>query len=290
MRDAGSTAIALLEAVNASATRVVPDLPPVAFTIKASGRGKTQTTLGHFAPDRYKADGAPLHEICLTGDTIRRGAESVLVTVLHEAAHALAAARGVKDTSRQNRYHNTRFVKLAEELLLTYDIPENYRLVPTPGQDPRSNDMDMEVKLVADATIGYSNVGLTPFARLAFAGDLDLLAKDFPFDLGHGRATESKPRRVLHGYYVPMARWSFEPTDLVQIAPSRYRALKSHLSPGDYCESTADEDLVLHVLLDKGVSIPNKAPSRDYRYELDDIEAEHPELLTLAEEIQSNYV
>ena len=30
----------------------------------------------------------------------------VLDTLLHEAAHALAAARGIKDTSRQGRYHN----------------------------------------------------------------------------------------------------------------------------------------------------------------------------------------
>jgi hypothetical protein len=37
--------------------------------------------------------------------------------MLHEAAHALATWRGIKDTSAAcNRYHNKRFVVLAAEL------------------------------------------------------------------------------------------------------------------------------------------------------------------------------
>jgi hypothetical protein len=40
----------------------------------------------------------------------------VLTTLLHEAAHALAHERGVKDTSRQGRWHNAKFKALAEEL------------------------------------------------------------------------------------------------------------------------------------------------------------------------------
>jgi hypothetical protein len=40
----------------------------------------------------------------------------VLDTELHEAAHGLAAARGIQDTSRQGRYRNARYRGLAEEL------------------------------------------------------------------------------------------------------------------------------------------------------------------------------
>jgi hypothetical protein len=40
----------------------------------------------------------------------------VLGTLLHEAAHGLAQARGVQDTSRQGRYHNRRYATLAGEL------------------------------------------------------------------------------------------------------------------------------------------------------------------------------
>jgi hypothetical protein len=39
-----------------------------------------------------------------------------LGTLLHEAAHGLAQARGVQDTSRQGRYHNRRYATLAREL------------------------------------------------------------------------------------------------------------------------------------------------------------------------------
>jgi len=46
--------------------------------------------------------------------------------MLHEAAHALAARRGIKDTSAAgNRYHNKRFVALGAELgLRGPDVPD----------------------------------------------------------------------------------------------------------------------------------------------------------------------
>jgi hypothetical protein len=40
----------------------------------------------------------------------------VLGTLLHEAAHGLAQARQVQDTSRGGRYHNRRYAQLAREL------------------------------------------------------------------------------------------------------------------------------------------------------------------------------
>ena len=52
----------------------------------------------------------------ISGEGLRRTPQNVLGTLLHEAAHALAHARGIKDTSRQGRYHNKHFKTLAEEL------------------------------------------------------------------------------------------------------------------------------------------------------------------------------
>lgn len=40
----------------------------------------------------------------------------MLGTLLHEAAHGLAHARGISDTSRQGRYRNRRYQALAGEL------------------------------------------------------------------------------------------------------------------------------------------------------------------------------
>ncbi len=50
------------------------------------------------------------------GEGLRRGARAVLGTLLHEAAHGVASTRGIKDTSRQGRYHNKKFAELAAEL------------------------------------------------------------------------------------------------------------------------------------------------------------------------------
>jgi hypothetical protein len=56
----------------------------------------------------------------------RPGGRAVVEVMLHEAAHALAARRGIKDISAAgNRYHNKRFVALAAELgLRGPDVPD----------------------------------------------------------------------------------------------------------------------------------------------------------------------
>jgi hypothetical protein len=45
-----------------------------------------------------------------------QGAVATFEVLVHEAAHALAAARGIKDTSRGGTYHNRHFWELAAEL------------------------------------------------------------------------------------------------------------------------------------------------------------------------------
>lgn len=66
-------------------------------------------------------------ELFIAGELLAGGGRVVIEVMLHEAAHALAASRGIKDTSAEgNRYHNKRFVALAEELgLRGPDRPEN---------------------------------------------------------------------------------------------------------------------------------------------------------------------
>lgn len=57
-----------------------------------------------------------LAEITIFGERLADGGAPVLQTLLHEAAHALAGVRDIKDTSNRNRFHNKKFVALAEEL------------------------------------------------------------------------------------------------------------------------------------------------------------------------------
>lgn len=87
-------------------------------TGSGSGARPGSLRLGHFAAARWKhaVDHARLPEVFIGGEGLERGAGPVLATLLHEAAHSVAAVRGIKDTSRQGRYHNGRFKAIAEEL------------------------------------------------------------------------------------------------------------------------------------------------------------------------------
>lgn len=93
-----------------------PDVPNVQLVVGANGRTKRNSLQwGHFAPKSWEGSKA-IHEIAITGENLVRGAEAVLGTLLHEAAHAMAEVREVQDTSRQGRWHNAKFKELAEEV------------------------------------------------------------------------------------------------------------------------------------------------------------------------------
>lgn len=97
------------------------DLPDVMVAL-GSGRRPRRDLLGHHSPDRWTSApaGAPLTELFIAGELLAMGAERIMQTILHEAAHALAHIRGIKDCSRSgNRYHNRRFAQLAAEVGLT---------------------------------------------------------------------------------------------------------------------------------------------------------------------------
>jgi hypothetical protein len=89
---------------------------PAAVLVVASGTEGKRLNLGHFAPHRWQVNGADRHEVLVGGEGLQRGPLDVLGTLLHEAAHGLAQARSIADTSRQGRYHNRRYAALAGEL------------------------------------------------------------------------------------------------------------------------------------------------------------------------------
>ncbi len=97
------------------------DLPNAVVILgQGSGRPGGSLMLGHFAAERWQlaggSDRSYVHEVLIGGEGLQRGAQDVLATLLHEAAHALAAVRSIDDTSRQGRYHNAKYKALAEEL------------------------------------------------------------------------------------------------------------------------------------------------------------------------------
>ncbi|WBB62792.1 hypothetical protein O7599_09760 [Streptomyces sp. WMMC500] len=103
------------------------------------------------------------------------GAELSFERLLHEAVHGIAAARGVRDTSRAGRYHNRRFLSIAEELGL--DHPDE----PHPSS-------------------GFSLVTLTPAAKKRYRSAGERLRKALR---AHDAATAADSPRSFRG---PAAR------------------------------------------------------------------------------------
>ena len=158
----GSTIISAIEAAYEALQAEHPDLPDVVFVTGSGYMGGTSAKWGHYGRDRWvrRQDGSVvteagrLPEVFLSGEAFAAGAEQTLQTLTHEAVHALAVVRDVKDTSRDGRYHNKRFVALAEELGLEW--PE--------GRKPHG-------------TIGFSAVVLTEETKERYSDVMEDLSK-----------------------------------------------------------------------------------------------------------------
>lgn len=115
----GSTpTLPILIAVNAMLAQIRyehPEIPRLTIVLGAQGATRRGQVHGHFAPNAWSDDKAA-HEVMLSGESLARGAVATLGTLLHESAHAIANARGIKDTSNNGRYHNKKFKAIGEEL------------------------------------------------------------------------------------------------------------------------------------------------------------------------------
>jgi curved DNA-binding protein CbpA len=136
--EADNYAVSLVLAVLETTWRDIrarhPEIPGAVIII-ASGTDGKQRRWGHYEADSWVTGGHARPEIMISGEGLHRDAVSVLGTLLHEAAHALAAARGIKDTSRQGRYHNKHYKALAEELGITveFDKTIGWSITTVPG-------------------------------------------------------------------------------------------------------------------------------------------------------------
>ncbi|WP_198954429.1 hypothetical protein [Kineosporia sp. R_H_3] len=129
-RPLSSPIVAALEQAWTAIQARHPQIPDVVIVLASGSVGAPRGALklGHFAAMRWThaeateiaetvgASGSALGEVFVGGEGLALGAVDVLGTLLHEATHALAHVRGVKDCSRQGRYHNRKFRDLAEEL------------------------------------------------------------------------------------------------------------------------------------------------------------------------------
>lgn len=120
MRDLGadlSPAVKALEVAYRKIQRAYPDAPPVTIVVKRDQRAWGHTTV-HEAWGHREDQSATRLEVMISGENLRRGAEYVAATLLHEAAHARNLAANVRDCDVNGR-HNTRFRDRAVEMGLT---------------------------------------------------------------------------------------------------------------------------------------------------------------------------
>jgi len=113
--------LAIIDALDRLAGQVRknhPEVPDNIVFVLASGRSGRGNVHGHFAPQSWKDDH---HEILISAESLARGPEATLGTLIHELAHATAQETGVRDTSNNGRYHNKRFKKIAEDLGITLE-------------------------------------------------------------------------------------------------------------------------------------------------------------------------
>jgi len=142
--------LAALEAAWAAIRDRHPKVPAAVLVVASgTGAGAGQTKWGHFASMRWQRGSDRLPEVLVSGEGLARSPGEVLTTLLHEAAHGLADARTIQDTSRQGRWHNKRFAALATEL----------------GLDPRM-----------DPRLGWSPCTLRPDTAEEYRPILDQLA------------------------------------------------------------------------------------------------------------------
>lgn len=116
----GTRIITALESIWGAIQRHHPDVPDVVI-VTGTGqkrRSSKRLTLGHHAADRWQDATAAGRraELFVSGEAIAKGGEVVVETMLHEAAHALAAVRSIQDTSCAGRWHNRKYAALAQEL------------------------------------------------------------------------------------------------------------------------------------------------------------------------------
>lgn len=135
-----SAILKALEGAWATIRKAHPEIPEVVMILASGAQPRGKQLNGYHAPMRWVPAGAKdaLSEVLIAGERLADGAEAVLQTMLHEAAHSLAFARNIKDCCREgNVYHNGEFAKHAAELGLTppakADRKHGYSFCEMPG-------------------------------------------------------------------------------------------------------------------------------------------------------------
>jgi len=102
---------------------VHPEVRPAVMCVYLHPAGDR---LGHYWQASWTTrDNRLVDEVHISSATLELGAEATFTTLLHEAVHSSAVTQSINEVSRQQRYHNQKFRKLALEFgLVVEKVPQ----------------------------------------------------------------------------------------------------------------------------------------------------------------------
>ena len=146
-----SAVVAACEAAWTAIQARHPDVPDAVIVLGTGVERGRLVKLGHWWGGRWLADGNVRGEVLLAGEALHLPAAEVFEVLLHEAAHGLNAARGIKDASRGGRYHNQRFRMTAVALGLKVEQVRPYGWAKTTLTTTAAEDYAAEIASLGQA-------------------------------------------------------------------------------------------------------------------------------------------
>lgn len=124
----------------------------ISIVLGASGVTRSGQKHGHFAAKSWEDDeGNDVHEILLSGESLKRGPVATVGTLIHELAHAYNHENGIKDTSDAGRWHNKKFLATAEEFGLDIEKAPRIGFSVTTVPDSTADKYDDYIARLAGA-------------------------------------------------------------------------------------------------------------------------------------------
>jgi hypothetical protein len=218
----GSGTITTIERAIADVRHFHPEIP--AELVVRTGSGRTgrrgsialgSVTTGAWVQDRptssrAKSDPESYYEFFISGELLGEHPVRLMQTIIHECAHLVADARGIKEVSRQNRYHNRRFRTLCEEMGLSWDhldyavhkdedgreaFTANPDFDPAEPADIRKNPRYLTCEAKADTVIGFSDMTITKDTARKYRDTIAALDKGVSVSLGAPRLASKAPTK-----------------------------------------------------------------------------------------------
>ena len=208
----GSRLVAALETAWQSIQASNPGVPDAVIVLGTGVERGRLSKLGHWWGGQWVADGTPRGEVLLAGEALHLKPTDVFEVLLHEAAHGLNTARGVKDVSRGGRYHNAKFKATAIEVGLRVGSMPPYgwaktELAPATIEHYSAEiirigeEMRIARRLTRGATVEgtLSGDGSSAGTDADATGDAEMAKKNRPAECGCGRKMRMAPSVLAMG-------------------------------------------------------------------------------------------